>query len=421
MRHLVRDRTRTKMQPTRFLDSATPPHIVTLVLMAGIGALNMNIFLPSLPGMAAYFGTDYALVQLTVSLYLAGTAVLQLFIGPLSDRYGRRPVMIVCLVLFLLATIVCIFAPTIEILLLGRVLQAVVIAGIVLSRAIVRDMVGPAQAASMIGYVTMGMTLVPMVGPTIGGILDQFFGWQANFVVTFLFGVIVLFVVWKDLGETNETMSTSFTAQFRAYPELLRARRFWGYTLTATFASGAFFSFLGGGPYVASVVLGMTPAELGYHFFFIALGYMIGNYLAGRFSTVIGLNPMMVVGNLVACAGMLLSIALFALGFYHPMAFFGPIFFVGFGNGITLPNANAGIVSVRPHLAGSASGLGGAMMIGGGAALSVLAGALLSPQSGPYPLLVVMLISALAGVAASLYVVYVAGQVGAVEEANPAE
>lgn len=409
------------MQPTRFLDPATPPHIVTLVLIAGIGALNMNIFLPSLPGMAAYFQADYALVQLTVSLYLFGTAILQLFIGPLSDRFGRRPVMLVCLGFFLVATLVCVFAPTIEILLLGRVLQTTAIAGQVLSRAVVRDMVGPARAASMIGYVTMGMTLVPMVGPTLGGVLDQLFGWQANFVATFVFGVIVFAVVWLDLGETNETRASRFAEQFRAYPDLLRARRFWGYTLTATFASGAFFSFLGGGPYVASTILGMAPDEVGYHFFFIALGYMIGNYLTGRFSTVLGLNPMMLAGNIVAAAGMVLSIALFLAGFSHPMAFFGSIFFVGFGNGMTLPNANAGIVSVRPHLAGSASGLGGAMMIGGGAVLSMLAGSLLSVETGPYPLLIVMLCSALAGVAASLYVIYVARRSPLEAEPHPAE
>ena len=409
------------MPPSQFLNPRTPPHIVTLVLMAGVGALNMNVFLPSLPGMARYFDADYALVQLTVSLYLAGTALLQIFIGPLSDRYGRRPVMLVSLFLFLGATTICIFAPTIEILLFGRVLQSVVVAGLVLSRAIVRDMVGPSRAASMIGYVTMGMTLVPMVGPALGGVLDQLFGWQANFVLTFVFGVLVLFVCWRDQGETNMRMSSSFAAQFRAYPELLRARRFWGYALTATFASGAFFSFLGGGPFVASEILGMTPAELGYHFFFIAFGYMIGNFLTARFSTVFGLNAMMVAGNAIAAFGMALSLILFSAGFLHPMAFFGPIFFVGFGNGMTLPNANAGIVSVRPHLAGSASGLGGAMMIGGGAALSVFAAGLLSRESGPYPLLIVMFLSSLCGVAAALYVVYVAREGTLVGEEEPAE
>jgi MFS transporter, DHA1 family, multidrug resistance protein len=265
------------------------------------------------------------------------------------------------------------------------------------------------------------MTIVPMIGPALGGVLDQLFGWQANFAVTLVFGLAVGAIAYAALGETNRFQSTSFAAQFRNYPKLARSRRFWGYTLTATFASGAFFSFLGGGPYVASVVLGMQPAELGLYFFFIALGYMIGNFISGRYSTTVGINPMMIAGNLIAASGMVLSLALFAAGLYHPMSFFGPIFFVGLGNGVTLPNANAGIVSVRPDLAGSASGLGGAMMIGGGAVLSVVASSLLSPTSGPYPLLIVMLLTALAGVAASLYVVYVARSMARAGDPRPAE
>lgn len=409
------------MTTGRFLDRRTPPHLATLVLMAGLAALNMNIFLPSLPAMAGHFQVDYAVAQLTVSLYLAGTAVLQLFIGPLSDRYGRRPVTLIAVLLYLAATVICIFAPTIELLLFGRVMQSVVVAGMVLSRAIVRDMVGPARAASMIGYVTMGMTLVPMVGPSLGGVLDELFGWQANFVACFVFGLVVLAIMWLDLGETNTATSTSFVRQFRNYPELFSSRRFWAYAFSATFASGAFFSFLGGGPYVATDILGMGSAEMGYHFVFIALGYMIGNFLTGRFSERLGMNEMMLFGNVVAALGMLLSIVLFAAGIFHPLAFFGPIFFLGFGNGMTLPNANAGVVSVRPHLAGSASGLGGAMMIGGGAILSVFASSMLSPESGPYPLLFVMLGSCIAGFFASSYVLWLAKRSGSIDAFNPAE
>jgi DHA1 family bicyclomycin/chloramphenicol resistance-like MFS transporter len=210
-----------------------------------------------------------------------------------------------------------------------------------------------------------------------------------------------------DLGETNHHRSSSMLKQFGAYPELMRSRRFWGYTLTATFASGAFFSFLGGGPFVATEILGMQPSQLGFYFMFIALGYMGGNFISGRFSRQIGINRMMVTGCIIATLGMGLSLILFLAGLWHPLSFFGPVLFVGLGNGITLPSANAGIVSVRPHLAGSASGLGGAMMIGGGAALSALSGAILSAETGPYPLILVMLVSCVTGVCATLYVIKV--------------
>ncbi len=395
-----------------WLSRTTPPHVMTLVLLASISALNMNIFLPSLPGMAAYFDTDYGFMQLAISAYLGITAVLQLIIGPLSDRFGRRPVLLGGLTIFLLATIGCIFSPSVGVFLFFRMVQGAVAAGMVLSRAIVRDMVEPWEAASMIGYITMGMSLVPMIGPVLGGYLDQNFGWQSSFTLVLVFGALVLWLVWADLGETNTLKSSSFKAQFKAYPELIRSRRFWGYALSAGFASGAFFAFLGGAPFVSIELLDLDPAQMGLYFVFISMGYMGGNFLAGRFSNVIGMNRMMLFGSIVAVFGMLLAIGLWAVGLEHPLSFFGSIMFVGIGNGMTLPNANAGIVSVRPHLAGSASGLGGAVMIGGGAGLSAITGAMLTIETGAWPLLYMMLGSAVLAVVTSGYVIYVASQAG---------
>ena len=398
---------------SRLLDRTTPPHILTLVLIAGIGALNMNIFLPSLPGMAVWFEADYATVALAISAYLGVTAVLQLVIGPLSDRYGRRPVMLGSLAGFVAATIGCYLSTTIEAFLAFRFVQAVIASGFVLSRAVVRDMVGPDQAASMIGYVTMGMSLVPMLGPILGGQLDAAFGWHGSVAILIVSGIAVLVLVWADMGETNRTRSASFAAQFRAYPELLVSRRFWGYTAVTTFASGAFFAFLGGGPFVASVILGLSPEALGFYFAFIAGGYMFGNFLSGRFAARIGLNTMMLTGAAIATTGTAVSAVLFGVGVVHPMALFGPMFLVGMGNGMTLPSANAGIVSVRPHLAGSASGLSGALMIGGGAALSWVTGMLLSEESGVWPMLVIMLTASILSGVASLYVIARGRKVGA--------
>lgn len=397
-----------------FLNRATPPHVMTLVLATATGAMAMNVFLPSLPGMARYFDTDYGVIQLAVSLYLAATALLQLVIGPMSDRFGRRPVLLGCFWIFIVGTIAAIYAPTIEVFLACRVLQAFSAAGMVLSRAVIRDTVGPNEAASKIGYVTMGMSLAPMLAPSIGGYLDELYGWQATFAVTLGFALVALVFVYFDLGETNRHTSPSFLVQMRNYPELIRSRRFWGYTLAGTFTSGSFFAFLGGGPYIATEILHLSPSRYGIYFGIISGGYMIGNFCSGRFSREVGINRMMLVGNLVATLGMASSILLFSAGYFHPLSLFGPVFFTGFGNGMTLPNANAGIVSVRPHLAGSASGLGGAMQIGGGAALSVVAGALLSPSSGPYPLLYVMCLSSLAAVISTSYVIHVARKQGEV-------
>jgi DHA1 family bicyclomycin/chloramphenicol resistance-like MFS transporter len=202
----------------RFLDRASPPHIFTLIVLTGVGALSMNIFLPSLPAMTEHFDTDYRLMQLSVSLYLAVNAVLQIVVGPISDRYGRRPVLLWGIAIFLLATLGCLLAPTVEIFLAFRMMQAIVVVGLVLGRAVVRDMYPQDQAASQIGYVTMGMAVVPMIGPAIGGVLDETLGWQANFWMLGDPRPFVLALVWRDLGETAASGPASFAEQFANTP-----------------------------------------------------------------------------------------------------------------------------------------------------------------------------------------------------------
>jgi MFS transporter, DHA1 family, multidrug resistance protein len=286
-------------QAARLFERTSPPNIVTLVLLAGIGAMSMSVFLPSLPSMTVAFGTRYEVMQLAVSLYLAVTAAIQIIVGPLADRYGRRPVMLGSLVIFILASVGCLLAPSVEVFLAFRMLQAAVATGIVLSRAVVRDLYPPAESASMIGYVTMGMALVPMLAPMIGGALDQAFGWQSTFVFLILAGIGVLALTWADMGETKTTGAISFRQQFADMPELFRSRRFWGYVAAAAFASGSFFAFLGGAPYVASEIYGLSAFWAGAGFGAPAVGYALGNYVSGRFSARYGINAMVVAGNLL--------------------------------------------------------------------------------------------------------------------------
>lgn len=401
------------MQEPRFLDRTTPPKIVTLILMAGLSALTMNIFLPSLPGMATYYGVPYGVMQQSVALYLALSAALQIVIGPISDRYGRRKVLIGALLLFLLATIGTLLATTATWFLIFRMAQAVIAAGMVLSRAVVRDMVADERAASMIGYVTMGMSLVPMIGPVIGGVLDDLYGWKANFALLLILGLGTLALVWADLGETATLRRVSLADQIRTYPALLASRRFWGYTLAAAFASGCFFAYLGGAPYVGDKIFGLSSTHVGALFALTAIGYAAGNFFAGRYSIRIGMNRMILIGCIVTTAGMALLALLTLLGLSGPTVFFGLTIFMGVGNGICLPNANAGMLSVRPDLAGTASGLGGAILIGGGAALAAFAGVLLGPGSTEMPLILLMLASSAASVVAILFVIRRARQIGA--------
>ncbi|MEE2945661.1 MAG: multidrug effflux MFS transporter [Pseudomonadota bacterium] len=389
----------------RYFKRSTPPHISTLILLAGLSALCMNIFLPSLPGMTTYFETDYRIMQLSVGMYLGFSAVLQILIGPISDKFGRRPVILWGLALFVLASIGCVFSTSVEMFLTFRLGQAAVVTSMVLSRAVVRDMYDTAKAASMIGFVTMGMSIVPMVGPAIGGFLENYFNWHANFWLLAGLGILAFWITWNDLGETKTASGQTLIEQFKEYPHLLVSPRFWGYTLSMAFCSGTFFAYLGGAPFVGTEFYGMTPAQLGLFFGAPAVGYMLGNFLSGVLSQRVGLSPMIIVGCILSAAGPAVVLAAISAGSASPLIFFAPMTLTGLGNGLTIPNATSGALSVRPHLAGTAAGLSGAMMIGLGAALSAWAGTLLTADSGPNPLLWLMTLSALLGLLSIIAVV----------------
>lgn len=382
----------------------TAPHLLTLVALTGMAALSMNVFLPSLPGMARDFGVEYGVMQLSVSAYIGASAVLQLLAGPISDRLGRRPVVLWGLAIFLLATIGTLLARDVTTFLVFRLVQASIATCMLVPRAVVRDLYDGNRAASMIGYVTMGMSVVPMLAPVIGGVLDEAFGWRANFAMMGVLGVIVMAIAWRDMGETVRGGGIPLRQQMRNYPVLARSVRFWGYCGAATLSSGSFFAYLGGAPFVGENVFHLSPAQVGYFFAAPSIGYLLGNAASGRWSAVIGMNRMILAGAVICLAALAAALMADLLGHVHPFIFFGAIAVMGLGNGMVLPSANAGMMSVRPELAGTASGLGGALAIAGGAALSALAGAMLQPGAGATPLLVIMTGSAVGALMSILWV-----------------
>ncbi len=385
--------------------SASPPHILTLVLIAAASAVPMNILAASLPALTDHFETRYEFMQLTITGYLFMTGFVQLFAGPLSDRYGRRPVVLAALFVFVIASIGCTMTTNATAFLAMRGVQAVSATGIVLSRTIVRDMYGPARSASMIGYVTMGMALAPMVAPALGGILDEIFGWQANFIFLAGMGIVIFGIAWNDLTETNAHRSDSFLAQWRMYPTLMRSRRFWGYALVSALSSGTFFAYLSGGPLIGATVFELSPSKIGLFFAITPLGYIIGNGVSGRFATQIGPSRMIILGCTMLTISLAIALAVQLAGAEHPFAFYAFTVFVGLSNGMVLPSANVGMMSVNPELAGSASGLGGAMMTFFGAALSAAAVAAVVKFSSPSALLVCMFTTAFAALLVAIYTV----------------
>lgn len=382
--------------------ATSPPGFFTLVLLTGISVLSLNMFLPSLSNIAQEFQADYTIVSLSIAGYLAISAVLQLVIGPMSDRFGRRPVLLFALSIFTLASLGCMLANDIWIFLFFRLLQAMIISGGVLAYAIIRDSAPEQEAASQMSYVLMAMAVAPMLGPMVGGVLDEWFGWRSSFLFFAILGLTSLLLCWVDLGETNINPSETFTKQFQAYPELFQSRRYWGYTLCITFSVGTFYIFITGVPLVAETFFAISPAALGFYIGTITAGFALGSFVSGRFTKRYSLSAMMIAGRIIACGGLIVGLVLFLMGFVNVFSMFGATVFVGLGNGLTMPSANAGALSVRPKLAGSASGLKGALSVGGGAVLTSISAAILTERGGPYQLLAMMLFCSLIALLAAL-------------------
>ncbi|MCU0830158.1 MAG: multidrug effflux MFS transporter [Rhizobiaceae bacterium] len=362
------------------------PRLTTLMIAAAMSPLAINIFVPSLPQIVTHFSTTYATAGLGLSLFLAAMAVLQLIIGPLSDRFGRRPVMLGGVGLFIIGTGLCLFAPSIEAFLAGRLVQACAVAGIILSRAIVRDLVSREKAASAIGYVTMGMAVAPMIAPAIGGLLDEWYGWQASFVFLGFLGAMGLIALAANLPETNAHRGAPMAEQLSHYGKLSRTPAFWLFAAAGSSGSAVFFAFLGGAPALASGPLGLSPSQYGLWFAIGAIGYMIGNFMSGRFSERVGIDRMIRSGALITLAGCALPALLFATLGLSAAALFGPTLLLGIGNGMLLPNTTAAAISVRPDAAGAASGVIGSAQTAIGAILSATAGAVVAGGEAPMAL-----------------------------------
>jgi MFS transporter, DHA1 family, multidrug resistance protein len=355
-----------------------PPYII-LVAISAVGPLALNIFVPSMPGLQREFGVSYGVVQLTLTLYIIGMALCQLVYGPMSDRFGRRPVLLAGMALFVVASVWAVFATSMGMLIAARLLQAIGGAsGLVLSRAIVRDLYDRDRSASVLGYITMAFVVAPMVAPAIGGLLDQFVGWRAIFVLLALVGAGALAATWRKLPETNRNLAPSIriSGLLAGYKSLLGMPSFLAYALTLGFSSAVFFGFVAGAPYVMVVVLGQTPLDYGLWFMVVSVGYMAGNFLSGRYSQSVGTDRMVAIGNVVTLAAGLVILGAALAGVMSPVMLFVPMLFAALGNGLTIPNATAGAISVNASIVGTAAGLAGFLQMGIGAASAQLVGVL---------------------------------------------
>jgi DHA1 family bicyclomycin/chloramphenicol resistance-like MFS transporter len=377
--------------------------LTLLIAITAVGPLSLNILAPAMPGLIGTLGAGAGTVQLTLSLFLLGMAISQLVLGTLSDRFGRRPVMLAGLALTVVASFAALATTSITGLIVARTCQAFgATAGIVIGRAVVRDLYDRDRAASMIGWVTMAMVVAPMIAPLIGGALDTALGWHAIFAFVGLFAAAILVWASFQLPETRKVATGEGFAHFLAASgSLLTDRAFLGYALVAAFNSAMFFTFIGGAPHVVVTIMHRSSAEYGIWFLAISLAYMAGNFAAGRWSAKYGVDVMIRAGVAVTVAGAAVGIIWVLLDpAGGPAVIMTPQMIIGFASGFMLPNALAGAVSVRPQAAGAAAGITGFMQMGLGAATSQLIGHLLDGAQTGLPLAAIVLVLCACGLVA---------------------
>jgi DHA1 family bicyclomycin/chloramphenicol resistance-like MFS transporter len=345
--------------------------LLLLVAMTGVAPISLYMLVPALPVLATNFGRDISIAQMTVSLYMVGIACSQIIMGPLSDRFGRRPVLLAGLGLMVAASAACIFAESLPQLIAARFLQALGGAtGMVVSRAIIRDLYSRERIGAMISLVIAVMMIAQMLSPLTGGLLETAFGWRSIFYVITAASLLIAVAIALTLPETRRDRTEA--GGFRGdVGSLFKNRAFIGYLLCQVLASQIIFTFAGAGPYVVVTQMGRSSAEYGAWFATTGFAYLIGNLFCVRFAPRHSLEKLIWFGLALQFAGSLLNLIWGIAGLnLAPSWLFGTQMLVMFANAFVMSNSAAGAISIRPEAAGTASGAMGFLQMGIGSLFS---------------------------------------------------
>src|ERR1700716_1566565 len=396
--------------------------MLLLVTMTGVAPISLYMLVPALPVLATDFGRDISVAQMTVSLYMVGLACSQIIMGPLSDRFGRRPVLLAGLGLMVAASAGCIFAETLPQLIAARFLQALGGAtGMVVSRAIIRDLYSRDRIGAMISLVIAVMMIAQMLSPLTGGLLETAFGWRSIFYVITAASLAIAVAIAFTLPETRRDRTEA--GGFRgAVGSLLKSRAFIGYLLCQVLASQIIFAFAGGGPYIVVMQMGRSSAEYGAWFATTGFAYLIGNLFCVRFAPRHSLEKLIWFGLALQFLGALLNLAWGIAGFNQaPSWLFGTQMLVMFANAFVMSNSAAGAISVRPEAAGTASGAMGLLQMGVGSLFSHIRADLGDPFVTSVPLNIAIVVLSAACASTMIFLVPRGGAVATEELIEKAE
>jgi DHA1 family bicyclomycin/chloramphenicol resistance-like MFS transporter len=380
--------------------------LLLLVAMTGVAPISLYMLVPALPVLATTFGRDISIAQMTVSLYMVGIACSQIIMGPLSDRFGRRPVLLAGLSLMVAASAAGIFAETLPQLIAARFFQALGGAtGMVVSRAIIRDLYSRDRVGAMISLVIAVMMVAQMLSPLTGGLLEVAFGWRAIFYVITAASLIIAVAIAVALPETRRERIEP--GGFRGdVGSLLTSRAFIGYALCQVLASQIIFVFAAGGPYIVVTQMGRSSAEYGAWFAATGLAFLVGNLACVRTSPRYQLEKLIWFGLALQFAGALLNLVWGVSGLNQaPSWLFGTQMLVMFANAFVMSNSAAGAISVRPEAAGTASGAMGFLQMGLGSLVSQFGAWLGGHFATPVPLNIAIVVLSIACASTMIFLI----------------
>jgi MFS transporter, DHA1 family, multidrug resistance protein len=378
--------------------------VVVLALITSMGPLSLHLFFPAIPAVKSEFGIDDSLAQLTTSGPLLTMAFLSLVYGSLSDRYGRRPVLLGSVVLFICGCAVAATAENIWMLIVGRLIQAAGGAcGLSLARTIARDVFGTDGLVKVIAYLLMAYSMMPLIAPPIGGFLVDGFGWRSVLIFASgagaIIGLLSYFILYETRPASDPThRQRSVTA---GYLELLRDMRFTALVLQSGLCSGAFFTMATGASLLMKDYLNRPASEYGLYFMLFPIGYWLGNLTSSKLSGRVAIETMVLAGSTLLVLTAIGMAVIVLAGYVVPLSIFIPGFLVTFAQGIALPNTQAGAIRLAGPLAGTASGIGVFCQLFGAAVFTQFYGLIADGTPTPF-MIVILLASGLSFVAGTI-------------------